>query len=80
MCTSWSWERLAHDNIYAPGALDPRMAEDVPWHCKGTTHGGFVIPCFDPVLIITAGFSWWSMLGTNVCCTFKTLQTPYPLE
>ena len=36
-------------------------------------YGGFVIPCFDPVLMITAGFSWCSMFGTNVCCTFSTL-------
>lgn len=25
------------------------------------TYGGFVIPCFEPVLITTAGFSWKSM-------------------
>jgi len=25
------------------------------------TYGGLVIPCFDPVLIIMAAFSWWSM-------------------
>ena len=37
-------------------------------------HGGLVMPCLDPVLMMTAGFSWCSMLGTNVCCTFRTLN------
>ena len=31
------------------------------------------MPCFDPVLMITDGFSWASMFGTNACCTFSTL-------
>jgi hypothetical protein len=37
------------------------------------TYGGFVMPCLDPVLMITDGFSWASMEGTNVCCTFTIL-------
>ena len=40
---------------------------------QSAAYGGLVMPCLDPVLMMTAGFSWCSMLGTNVCCTFSTL-------
>ena len=40
------------------------------------THGGFVIPCFDPVVMIIAWFSWCKSDGTNVCCTLTMLCTP----
>lgn len=32
-------------------------------------HGGFVMPCLEPVLMIRLGFSWHIIAGTNVCCT-----------
>jgi hypothetical protein len=32
----------------------------------GATYGGLVIPCLDPVLMITDWFSWWSMDWCNV--------------
>jgi hypothetical protein len=33
------------------------------------TYGGLVIPRFDPVLIMTDGFSWCIISGPKACCT-----------
>ena len=40
---------------------------------RGTTYGGFVIPCLEPVLMIMAGFSWGIIVGRNACWTFTML-------
>ena len=73
----------ARDSVSDLTAALVALYDGFPLHKRGVkmwtrkamrrAYGGFVIPCFDPVLMITAGFSWCSMFGTNVCCTFSTL-------
>ena len=79
-----SLSSYARDSVSDLTAALVALYDGLPLHKRGVktwtrkarsrAYGGFVIPCFDPVLMITAGFSWCSMFGTNVCCTFRTLN------